>query len=209
MLVALMDGRAWTVGELARQAGVARNTASEHVRRLVRARLVCEMRQGRHCYVTLAGADVAHAIEAMSLASPTRPATPSLHGQRHDAELAAGRTCYRHLAGRIGVDLLTGWITAGMVTAEYELTGDGRDWFASIGIDPRPDPRRALLRPCVDWTERRPHAAGALADRLAQTAFERGWAVRGVHPRAARLTPTGEQILQRRPAARRGSGGAE
>lgn len=195
MLVALMDGRAWTVGELARQAGIARNTASEHVRRLVRAGLLAESRQGRHCYLSLAGPEVAHAVEAMSLVAAIRPATPSLRGQREDAELAAGRTCYRHLAGRLGVELLAGWRDAGFVTAGWELSGTGRDWFTALGIEVYPDARRPLLRPCVDWTERVPHAAGALSDRLATTAFEQGWVVRGRHPRAAHLTPDGEKAL--------------
>lgn len=196
MLVALMDGRAWTVGELAHRAGIARNTASGHVRRLIRAGLVTEARQGRHCYLTLAGPTVADAIEAMSLATLTRPATSSLRGRRHDDELAAGRTCYRHLAGRLGVGLVDEWQTAGFVTDSWELTAPGRDWFTSLGVDTSPCRRRALLRPCIDWTERRPHAAGALADRLAAAAFEQDWIIRGSHPRSARLTPAGTDRLR-------------
>ena len=199
MLVALTDGRAWTVGELAHRAGIARNTASGHVRRLVRAGLVVEARQGRHCYVTLAGPPVAHAIEAMSLATPTRPAAPSLRGGRHDQELAAGRTCYRHLAGRLGVGLVEEWQAAELIAEGWQLTDAGRSWFAGLGIDTAPDPRRPLLRPCIDWTERRPHAAGVLADRIAATAFEHGWIVRGTHPRSARVTPDGDNRL--RPAS--------
>lgn len=195
MLLALMDGRAWTVGELAHQAGVARNTASEHVRRLVRAGMVDETRQGRHCYVTLAGSDVAEALEAMCLVTGTRPAARSLHGRRHDQELVAGRTCYRHLAGRLGVSLLDGMLDEGFLTARWDLTEAGRSWFVGLGVDTSPDPRRDLLRPCLDWTQRRPHAAGALADRLATKAFERGWVVRGSHRRSARLTPAGERAL--------------
>lgn len=195
MLVALMDGRAWTVGELAHQAGIARNTASEHVRRLVRAGLVSESRQGRHCYLTLAGPQVAGAVEAMALASQTRPAASSLRGRRHDDALAAGRTCYRHLAGRLGVGLLERWLADGLLTEGWELTDAGRDYFRDLEVDITPDPRRELLRPCIDWTERRPHAAGLLADRLAAVSFERGWADRGSHPRSVRLTAAGSRLL--------------
>lgn len=148
-----MDGRAWTVGELAHHAGIARNTASGHVRRLVNAGLLVEYRQGRHCYLTLAGPRVAAAVEAMSLASRTHPATSSLRGHRHDEELAAGRTCYRHLAGRLGVDLLDRWTAAELVTDAWELTDAGRASFSGLGVDIRPDPRRDLLRPCIDWTQ--------------------------------------------------------
>lgn len=195
MLVALMDGRAWTVGELALQAGIARNTASEHIRRLVRAGLVSETRQGRHCYLRLAGPQIASAVESMSLASQTRPAAQSLRARKHDEELAAGRTCYRHLAGQLGVELLDGWLKAGYVTDEWGLTDAGRSWFARLSVDTRPDPRRELLRPCIDWTERRPHAAGILAERLAAASFEHNWVTRGSHPRAVRLTLSGEDHL--------------
>ncbi|WP_182357295.1 ArsR/SmtB family transcription factor [Tomitella gaofuii] len=194
MLVTLMDGRAWTVGELARQAGIARNTASGHVRRLVRAGLVTESRQGRHCYLTLAAPQVADAIEAIGLATGTLPPTRSLRGRRFDDELAAGRTCYRHLAGRLGVGLLDGAVARGLVTGDCALTDHGRAWCEAHAIDTAPS-RRPLLRPCIDWTERRPHLAGALADRLAAAAFDRGWIVRGSHPRAVRFTPTGRSAI--------------
>lgn len=194
MLGALMDGRAWTVGELARVAGVARNTASGHVERLVAAGLVTATRQGRHRYVTLAGQHVADALEAMSLVAPVRPAA-GLRGVRADAELAAARTCYRHLAGALGVALADRWHAHGLVTDEWALTPTGRAWCEDVGIDTTPDPRRGLLRPCLDWTERRPHAAGPLADRLAAAAFARGWIVRGVHPRAVVVTPEGRRAL--------------
>lgn len=197
MLIALMDGRAWTVGELAQQAGVARNTASEHVRRLVRAGMVAETRQGRHCYLTLAGPETAAAIEAMSLASATEAPAASLRSQRADDELVAGRTCYRHLAGQLGVQLLESWVARGLVTDTWLLTDDGRDWFAGLGVDPHPDRRRVLLRGCIDWTVRRPHAAGTLAERFTATAFDRGWIERGHHRRSVRLTPIGAAALQR------------
>lgn len=196
MLISLMDGRAWTVGELARAAGIAPNTASEHARRLVGAGLLTEARQGRHRYLTLAGSQIAEALEAIALVSPMRPAANSLRAHRYDDELAAGRTCYRHLAGRLGVSLLEGWITSGLLTEAWDITRKGYDWFAQLDIDTQPVPRRARLRPCIDWTERRPHAAGVLADRLTAAAFDRGWLIRGTHPRSARLTAVGEHYLR-------------
>lgn len=195
MLVALMDGRAWTVGELANCASVARSTASEHVRRLVDAGVVEQTRQGRHSYVTLAGPQVAAAVEAMSLATGTVPARPSMRGQRADAELVAGRTCYRHLAGRLGVQLVDDWIGRGLIDDAWTLTDDGAAWFESLGVDPGPSSRGPLLRPCLDWTERGSHAAGALGNRFAQVAFDRGWVVRGRHPRSVRVTTTGQKAL--------------
>ena len=109
--------------------------------------------------------------------------------------------CYRHLAGRLGVELLDGWLEAGYVTDEWGLTDAGLGWFAELGVDTSPDPRRELLRPCIDWTERRPHAAGVLAERLAAATFERNWVTRGSHPRAVRLTLSGEDHLYLKPPA--------
>src|SRR5699024_3013443 len=97
--------------------------------------LVVEARQGRHCYLMLAGPEVAEAVEAMSLVVPTRPAASSLRGRRHDEELVAGRTCYRHLAGRLGVGLADEWRAAGLITESWELTNAGRGFFAGLGID--------------------------------------------------------------------------
>lgn len=192
MLTALMDGRAWTVGELARQAGIARNTASEHLTRLTEAGVVARTRQGRHSYLALSGQHIADVIEAMCRAADVKPATRSLRGQRYDAELAEGRTCYRHLAGRLGVSLVDHWIAEGVITPAWSLTETGTSWFADLGVA-APTGSGPALRPCIDWTERRPHAAGPLAASLAGQAFDRGWVIRGRHPRAVHLTARGRQ----------------
>jgi DNA-binding transcriptional ArsR family regulator len=194
MMIALMDGRAWTVGELARQAGIARNTASEHLTRLADAGLVTQTRQGRHSYLSLSGNHVAEVVESMCRAAGVAPATRSLRGQRYDAELAEGRTCYRHLAGRLGVGLADRWIADGVIGTDWSLTDAGAAWFGALDIESPAGPG-PVLRPCIDWTERRPHAAGPLAAELASRAFDRGWVVRGQHPRAAHLTPRGREAL--------------
>lgn len=193
MVLAMMDGCAWTVGELARAGGVSPQSGSEHVALLAETGLITQVRQGRHTYVTLAGDDVANAIEALNLIARTDAPTTDLRGQRADRELVEGRTCYRHLAGQLGVDLADQWRAAGLVTPAWELTEAGRDWFEGHGVDTRPDPRRGLLRPCIDWTQRRPHAAGPLADRFAEAAFAKGWIRRGTHRRAVAWTAHGRR----------------
>ncbi len=195
MVLAVMDGRAWTIGELAREAGVAADTVSDHAARLVDAGVVTQRRQGRHRYLTLAGPQVAAAVEAMALVVPTRPAGSSLRARRSDAELANGRTCYRHLAGRLGVAITDGWRRAGLLTAQWSVTAEGRAWFEGIGVDIRPPDRRPMLRPCLDWTERRDHAAGPLADRFAAAGLAAGWFRRGSHPRSMALTASGREFL--------------
>lgn len=195
MLAALMSGTAWAVGELASCASVARSTASEHVTHLASAGLVRIHRQGRHTYVTLAGEAVAAALEGLSLIAPDRPVPASLRGQRHSQELADGRTCYRHLAGRLGVQLADHLQARRLVTPGHTLTAQGLEWLAARRVDTSSAGGSPKLRACMDWTERRPHLAGLVATRLTQRAFEEGWIQRGSHPRGVRLTPDGRRHL--------------
>ncbi|BAU82354.1 arsR family transcriptional regulator [Streptomyces laurentii] len=202
--LALIDGRAWTAGELARHAGVARSTATEHLNALVGGGLLAEERQGRHRYVRLAGPEVAELVERLAgLAAPSAPAartpaTLSAAGREH--ALARARTCYDHLAGALGV-ALTDAMTARRLldwTHGLELTPAGRDWLAELSI-PLPAPggggRRPAVRPCLDWTERRPHLAGAVGAAICRHAFDAGWLTRVGTTRAVRLTETGHTAL--------------
>ncbi|MGX6606472.1 ArsR/SmtB family transcription factor [Micromonosporaceae bacterium Da 78-11] len=196
--LALLDGRAWTVGELARTAQVALSTASEHADRLVTGGLLVQHRQGRHRYLQLAGPEVAALIEAITAAGTPRP-TPvvSLSGAHKQRNLAQARTCYDHLAGTLGVALADAMTRDGLLSWERGLTltdrGAGR--LAELGVDLDPPGRRPALRSCLDWTERRPHLAGAVGAALCRHAFTVGWIVRIGTGRAVKVTPAGEQCL--------------
>ncbi|MBO0812468.1 MAG: helix-turn-helix transcriptional regulator, partial [Microlunatus sp.] len=183
--------------ELARSLGIARSTASEHASRLVDGGLLTETRQGRHRYLRLARPEVAEAIESLGAIS-TASVTPahSLSVSTRDAALRAGRTCYRHLAGRLGVELLDALRDLGVVTGTWQLGPDGAAWFARLGITPG-RARRPLLRPCLDWTERRDHLAGLYADALCDQLLTREWLVRRGTTRAVRLTDLGTTELRR------------
>ncbi|MEU5940480.1 winged helix-turn-helix domain-containing protein [Micromonospora sp. NPDC047548] len=195
--LALLDGRAWTAGELARCAGVAASTASEHLTRLVRGGLLVEERQGRHRYLRLAGPAVAQLIEDLAGHAPPaqRPAR-SLRAATADAALAHARTCYDHLAGRLGVRLRDALLTCGLLDGAdgLALTSAGRDWLADLGVEPLRGSRRPLVRDCLDWTERRPHLAGALGAALCRRFAELGWTARG-SGRSVRVTPAGVAAL--------------
>ena len=196
MTLAMLDGRAWTPSELAVAAQVARPTASEHVDRLVAAGLVEEVRQGRHRYVRLRDGRVAETIEAFAaLTDRVRPAGASLRAQRADTALRQGRSCYRHLAGRLGVALADGLRRDGLVTAEWTLTKAGRDWLGELGVVLPARPTRPLVRPCLDWTERREHLAGLAADELLAALVRLGWVERRAESRAVALTAEGRRGL--------------
>lgn len=199
MCLALLDGRAWTAGELARHAGVARSTASEHLSALVAAGLLTEERQGRHRYVRLAGSDVAQLVEDLAAAVGLRPAPTSLRTVRAARDLAAGRTCYDHLAGALGVAVFDALAAAELITTStgLALTPAGHAWFTDLGCQAalHPPRRRPLLRVCLDWTERRPHLAGVLGAALHDQLQNRGWTRRKPGTRAVTLTNSGQAAL--------------
>jgi len=196
----LLDGRAWTATELARQTGVAPSTASEHLSKLVAGGLLTQWRQGRHRYLSLAGPHVAELLEDLSarLSGPSEQCT-SLKAASTSAALARARTCYDHLAGRLGVAVTDAMTGTGLLH-ESGLTERGRGWFATelgapdLGTDG--PGRRPLVRVCLDWTERRPHLAGVAGARVCTGFFERGWIARIGTSRAVQLTPAGHRGLR-------------
>lgn len=196
---ALLDGRAWTAGELARHAGVSAPTASEHLSRLVAGGLLTEERQGRHRYVRLAGPEAAALTEALCAYAPDSPRPANLRTSvRQDAE-ARARTCYDHLAGRLGVAVADAMTARGLVATDAGLavTPAGRAWLADT-LDYRraPGTGRPLVRHCLDRTERRPHLAGALGAALCAAALERRWVHRIGSGRAVKVTPAGAEAFR-------------
>lgn len=205
--LALLDGRAWTAGELARHTGVAPSTASEHLGRLVAGGLLAEERQGRHRYVRLADARTAQLVEDLAAHAgpapgepgagdgPTRPRT--LRAASADSAMARGRTCYDHLAGRLGIAVTDAMTALGLLRQDtgFALTDAGLRWYTDLGIELNTTGRRPLARGCLDWTERRPHLAGVAGAALCRHALDAGWCVRIGTERAVRLTPPGERAL--------------
>ncbi|WP_336110981.1 ArsR/SmtB family transcription factor [Streptomyces sp. PTD9-10] len=197
-LLALLDGRAWTAGELARHAGVAASTLSEHLGKLVAGGLLAEERQGRHRYVRLADVRVAQLVEDLAAQVPVAAVRPrSLRESSSRSAMARGRTCYDHLAGRLGIAVTDALTSRGLLRQDtgFALTDAGVEWFGTAGIPLDRSARRPLARACLDWTERRPHLAGAAGAALCRHALDVGWCVRIGSERAVRVTPSGEQEL--------------
>ncbi|MFG2222270.1 ArsR/SmtB family transcription factor [Streptomyces sp. NPDC048644] len=198
--LALLDGRAWTATELARHAGVAPSTATEHLHALVRGSLLAEERQGRHRYVRLAGPHVAELVERLAALAPGRPTPPrSLSASGRRQALAHARTCYDHLAGTVGVAITDAMTRRGLLDLEHGLglTGAGKTWLAELGITVPTGTRRPSVRSCLDWTERRPHLAGAVGAALCRHASDAGWITPIGTTRAVTVTAVGRQALRR------------
>lgn len=199
ILSALMDGRALTASELAWHSGVSAPTASGHLSKLTEASLIAVARQGRHRYYRLASPEVAQAIEALMAVASFGPSRHRPVGPK-DVALRRARTCYDHLAGRLGIalaDTLTERRYIVLSDSAGALTDEGRRFFCDFGIDPEQGPTRgrALCRTCLDWSERRPHLAGRLGSALCTRLFDLGWVERIRDSRALAITPTGEKGL--------------
>jgi DNA-binding transcriptional ArsR family regulator len=199
MLELLMDARTHPAGELAREADVALSTASGHLAELTEAGLVDVEPAGRQRRYRLSRPEVARAIEALAVIAPPQRVS-SLRAATAVERLRAGRTCYDHLAGRLGV-----WITDVLVSRRalrardggFVMTRSGGELFASIGVDVdgARERRRAFALACQDWTERRSHLAGALGAELCDRLLELGWVERRGPGRAVAITESGARQL--------------
>lgn len=199
ILAALMDDRARTATELAFIAGVSPQTASAHLAKLTEGRLLTLERQGRHRYYRLAGPRVAQALEALMVVAVDGPRRHRPPGPR-DPAVRNARTCYDHLAGRLGVGIADSLIEQGHLAAkadDFTLSQRGRTFLADFGIDAAglQGQRRAFARRCLDWSERRPHIAGALGAALADRCFELGWIERIDDSRGVAMTRRGRKGL--------------
>jgi DNA-binding transcriptional ArsR family regulator len=201
MLLTLMDRRARTAKELAFLARVAPATASAHLAKLLQCGLVCVDAQGRHRYFRLASPLVAQMVEAIGvIAGEALPSAP--RRIRVDDALATARTCYDHIAGRLGVAIADALQSRGHVIladAVGEVTASGRAFFAEWGIDlGRVKPgARIFCRPCLDWTERRYHLAGAVGAALCQHCLEQGWLRQARDTRVLAISAEGRAGLAR------------
>ncbi|GAA1966419.1 ArsR/SmtB family transcription factor [Agromyces allii] len=199
MLVALLDGGARPASELAAIAGVRPPTASAHLAQLVEGGLLVDRRLGRHRYFALADASVADAVEAVQRIAPRQRVT-SLRQSSTALRLAELRSCYDHLAGRVALVIADALVEEGSVAPLVagrvgEITGSG-PVAQRLGLRPEPaSGRRPAVRGCLDWTERRPHVAGALGAEIRRVFLDRGWATALPHDRSLKLTDAGRDVL--------------
>lgn len=195
----LLDGRAWTLTELSRALLVPMSSTSEHVSILIARGVLAERRQGRHRYVQLASGDIADWLEHTgALAGESIESAPTLAAKTRDCHLLEARTCYRHIAGRLGVQLWAAVTARGWADDTATLTESGIEGLAKVwGIDVPSAAlvSRPLTRRCLDWTERRTHLGGWLGDAICAEFFAREWVARRRSSRALTLTPTGRDEL--------------
>jgi DNA-binding transcriptional ArsR family regulator len=209
MLVTLMDGRALTSGELGKAAGVSPPTASGHLGRLLDAGLLALERQGRHRYYRIAGRSVAGLLESMmslsgELSAAASHCKPVRTGPR-DRALRRARLCYDHLAGEVAVMIADRMVDRGQLDFGQDggvVTSRGLEFLVSLGVDlrsgaPASPQKAAFCRPCLDWSERRPHIAGTVGRAMYESFSRHGWVRRTGDSRAVSINAPGALQLER------------
>jgi DNA-binding transcriptional ArsR family regulator len=211
ILVALTPGRELSASMLAQEAGVSRPTASAHLKKLTEGGLIAVRAEGKNRHYRLTGPAVADVLERLMELAPPEPIT-SLRASTRAAQLRRARSCYDHLAGRLGVGLMQSMLDRGFLHGgdggfdpdgadadrsscygrdlDYELTSSGQQFLDDMGLR-LPGGRRPLIRYCVDWTETRHHLAGQLGRALRDHVLEMGWVEQRPESRALRITPDG------------------
>jgi DNA-binding transcriptional ArsR family regulator len=215
VLLALDDGRALPASVLAEEAGISRPTASSHLNKLTTAGLLSVETHGRHRYYRLAGPEVGELLEQLGRLAPSRPVRSLREGTRA-ARLRTARTCYDHVAGRLGVAVMGSLLDREALVGgdgrydprrdshdapskpghdlHYELTDTGRTFLTGIGVE-IPTGRRPLVRYCVDWTEQRHHLSGGLGRAVLDRFLSAGWVKRVPRGRALTVTDDGRSAL--------------
>jgi hypothetical protein len=195
MLISLLGGKALPAGDLARSARISPQTASTHLAKMVTGGLLIQESYGRHKYFRLASNEVAHALEALQIISPPKPVR-SLRESNQLHSLQFARTCYDHLAGKIGVALTDRLLEINLLERsgqEFILSAEGKRRLHDFGVDVEKSPksRRCFARQCLDWSERRHHLAGSLGASLTKRLFELKWIESFPDGRAVRVTDAG------------------
>jgi DNA-binding transcriptional ArsR family regulator len=214
VLLALDDGRALPASLLAAEAGVTPATASSHLGKMVAAGLLAVERHGRNRYYRLAGPDVGELVEVLTRLAPAKPVRSLRQGTRAQA-LRAARSCYDHLAGQLGVAIMTAMLERGHLTGgdgrfdpgharndkrtgygrdvEYHLCDAGHTFLTDIGVPLSASP---VVRYCIDWSEQRHHLSGVVGRSLLARLVELDWLHRVTAHRAIRITDAGRAGLR-------------
>lgn len=195
----LLDGRAFTATELAVAVGTSAQNISMHLGKLLDANLICVEKQGRHKYYRFSNKEVAYAVEAMANLIPKPKVAVKMKSEEYPP-IKYCRTCYDHLAGKIGVALADSLLEQKIIIEKngiFEISIDGEKWFSDFGInlENAQKQKRFFLKPCLDWSERRNHIAGSIGSLLLNKMISEDWLRKTKDSRAITITGKGEKEL--------------
>jgi predicted transcriptional regulator len=200
ILIAMLDGKFHTVTELAKAGNIKRNTASYHIKNLSKLKWVEEEQHGKHHYYRLCSADVAVIIEQLM-----RPAVvKDVKSFNEDIEqkiLFNARTCYDHLAGKVGVELTNWFIQKKYIIVtqkEVQVTALGEDFFKNklnLNISMLKEKKRKFAVMCLDWSERTHHLAGSLGNAVLLYLLNNKWIEHCGKTRGVKITKLGKEMF--------------
>jgi hypothetical protein len=136
--------------------------------------------------------------EGLMVVAPEGPARQR-NLWRGGETLRHARTCYDHMAGRIAVAIADRLVQQSFILLDEDrgqLTDAGRSFFDEFSVDLRlTSRRRVFCRPCLDWSERRLHLAGAVGAAILRHALGHDWVEHVRDSRALVVTPVGVREL--------------
>lgn len=193
----LLDARAFTATELAIAVETSAQNISMHLGKLLDANLICVEKQGRHKYYRFSNKEVAYAVEAMANLIP-KPQVSTKKKSEEYLPVKYCRTCYDHLAGKIGVALADSLLEQKIIIDKkgvFEISSEGKKWFTDFGINlaEAQKQKRIFFKPCLDWSERRNHIAGSIGALLLNKMITEDWLRRNKNSRAVTITGRGEK----------------
>ncbi|KKD53176.1 MULTISPECIES: ArsR/SmtB family transcription factor [Paenibacillus] len=197
ILTALLDGRFHTASELAHMAGIKPQTTSFHLAKMTEAQVITVEKQGRHRYYGIQDPEVAQVMESLLSIAPPVP-IKSLKQASENEAIRLARTCYDHVAGHLGVQIMSFFMQKGILSEDQDglhITQQGEIFFADFQINLKNtrQKRRSFSHKCLDWSERRHHLAGALGSALLDRLFELHWVEHLPTTRAIRITAEGKR----------------
>ncbi|MEE4565095.1 winged helix-turn-helix domain-containing protein [Paenibacillus polymyxa] len=200
ILTALLDGRFHTASELAHMAGIKPQTASFHLAKMTEAQVITVEKQGRHRYYGIQDPEVAQVMESLLSIAPPVPIKSFKQASENEA-IRLARTCYDHVAGHLGVQIMSFFMQKGILSEDQDglhITQQGEIFFADFQINLKNtrQKRRSFSHKCLDWSERRHHLAGALGSALLDRLFELHWVEHLPTTRAIRITAEGKRGLK-------------
>jgi len=195
----LLDGRVFTATELAIAVETSAQNISMHLGKLLDADLISVEKQGRHKYYRFSNKEVAYAVEAMANLIP-KPEISAKKKTENYPPIKYCRTCYDHLAGKIGVALADSLLEQKIIIEKnntFEITSEGEKWFSDFGVNigDAKKQKRIFLKPCLDWSERRYHIAGSVGTLLLNKMLEQDWIRRTKDSRVIIITAKGEKEM--------------
>ena len=195
----LLDGKAFTATELAIAVETSAQNISMHLGKLLDADLISVEKQGRHKYYRFSNKEVAYAVEAMANLIPKSEISAKKKTENYPP-IKYCRTCYDHLAGKIGVALAESLLEQKIIIEKnntFEITSEGEKWFSDFGVNigEAKKQKRIFLKPCLDWSERRYHIAGSVGTLLLNKMLEQDWIRRTANSRVIIITGKGEKEM--------------